>query len=79
MLTSLSAFAGSKSGDLAPETAFVGGLLGGIAAGVILGYHIGRTSAARVGFSILFAPIFAVVCVTMSAFGCLATGYKLQF
>lgn len=79
LLTSLSVLLIGNKTDLAPGIGFFGGALGGIGAGVILGIHVGRTSSARAGLSVLFALIFAVVSVTMSAFGCLASGYKLQF
>ena len=69
---------GLDSGDTAPTIAFFGGGISAIACGVMLARRIGKTTGAQVGLAILFICVFAVVCIGMNCFGCLASGYKLN-
>src|SRR5262249_40952529 len=65
--------------DLAPASAGLGGGLSGIVAGILLGRRLGRTDAARVGLSLAFVVVLSIACVTMNCFGCLASGFKMDF
>jgi hypothetical protein len=75
LLTVLAVSVGDKKGDLPPTIAMLGGGLAGIIAGVMLGRRLGTTVRARIGLSILFSLVMVVVCIGMSCFGCVASGY----
>lgn len=82
LLTLLVAYLGRgvERGDpFSPGIGFFGGALGGIAFGVMLALRICRTTVNRWLLGILFAVIFAIVCITLSCFGCLAGGFNLRF
>jgi hypothetical protein len=79
LLTSLSVLLIDKKGDTALAIAVLGGGLAGIIAGTMLGRHFGKTPPVKIGLSILFAAILGVVCISMSCFGCLVSGYHLDF
>jgi hypothetical protein len=78
LLTALSVWLIDKKGDTAPSFAVLGGGLAGIISGTMLGRHLGKTTPVRIGLSILFALILGVVCITMSCFGCMVSGYNLN-
>jgi hypothetical protein len=65
-------------GDTPPFVAVVGGVSSGIVCGVMLALRVGKTTETRVLLGILFCVVLAVVCVTLSCFGCLAGGYQLM-
>lgn len=80
LLTLLSAFLGrGHSGEsVSPVIGFFGGIAGGITGGIMLALRIGKTAGARVALGILFACVLAVVCITLSLFGCMAGGYQMN-
>jgi len=65
--------------DAAPFIAFFGGIGSGLVAGIMLGLRIGRTSATRFWLSCVFTVVLGTACIGMNCFGCLASGYKLDF
>jgi hypothetical protein len=77
-LTILVAFLDNKGGA-APAIATLGGGVGGIVCGVMLGRRFGSTPQSKIGLSVLFALVMAVVVISMSCCGCLASGFKLDF
>jgi hypothetical protein len=81
LLTLLAAFSTNEhaGADAPPFVAMVGGISSGIVCGIMLALRLGKTTDTRVLLGILFCVILAVVCVTLSCFGCLAGGYKLYF
>ena len=78
LLTALSVWLVSDKGDTAPSIAVLGGGPAGIISGTMLGRHLGKTPQVKIALSILFAAILGVVCITMSCFGCMASGYNLN-
>jgi hypothetical protein len=68
-----------KSSDTAPVVAFIFGTASGVLCGILLGRRFGKSLESRIGLGILFSLIMVVVCVGMSCFGCLASGYQLDF
>ncbi len=68
-----------KSKDLAPAVAMLGGGFSGIFGGILLGLRMGRTPGSRVALSAVWVMVLSVACVTMNCFGCLASGYSLNF
>lgn len=78
LLTALSVWLIDRKGDTSPSIAVLGGGLAGIISGTMLGRYIGKTPQVKIVLSILFAAIFGVVCITMSCFGCMASGYNLN-
>jgi hypothetical protein len=81
LITMFAAFLGKgqENEQASPVIAVFGGAGCGIACGIMLALRLGRTSGARVLLGLLFSVIFAVVCITLSCFGCLAVGYQLSF
>ena len=65
--------------DLAPAVAVLGGGLSGIVGGILLASRFGRTTGSRLAMGFGLAFVLSVACVTMNCFGCLASGYKLNF
>lgn len=78
LLTSL-LVRGQDNQSISPLIAVFGGIAAGFACGIMLALHIGKTAAARFGFGLLFSCLFALVCVALSFFGCIAGGYQLRF
>lgn len=68
-----------KAKDLAPAVAMIGGGLSGIVGGVLLALRFGKTSGGRLAIGFGLAVVLSVACVTMNCFGCLASGYSLNF
>jgi hypothetical protein len=68
-----------KSKDLAPAFAIFGGGLSGIVGATLLALRFGRTSGSRVALGVGLAVVLGVACVTMNCFGCIVSGYKLNF
>lgn len=81
LLTIIASFLGRnhENEPVSAIIAFFGGIAAGITCGVMLAMRIGRTVSGRIGFGLLFACIFVVVCVTLNFFGCMAGGYQLRF
>ncbi len=79
LLTILVVLLGAKKGNASPGIAFFGGGVAGIVCGVMLGRQLGKTKPLRIILGILFAFIMIVVCIGMSCFGCLASGFQLHF
>ena len=79
LATIVAALLDAKNGDVAPTVAFLGAGLSGITCGVMLGRHLGPTLVAKIALSIVFAFVLTGASVAMNCFGCLASGYKLQF
>jgi hypothetical protein len=81
LLTLITAFLlhGHGNEELSAVISMMGGTAGGIAFGIILALRLGRSVGTRIGLGILFSTIFAVVCITLSCFGCLIGGYQLRF
>ncbi len=65
--------------DPPPVVALFGGGISGIICGVMLGRRLGRTQPSRILLSLLFVLVMGAACVIMNCFGCLASGYKLDF
>ena len=78
ILTILAVSLGAKQGDTAPTISMLCGTVGGIVCGIILGCRVGKSTPIRVVLSIVFAAIMSVVCIGMSCFGCLASGFQLN-
>src|SRR5260221_2351742 len=51
---------------------FVGGGISGVLCGRTLGKRLGKTERQQTALGILFAGVFAVVCIGMCCFGCLS-------
>jgi hypothetical protein len=66
------------SNDASPAVAVIFGAVSGILCGFKLGRRFGKSPESRIGLGILFSLIMVVVCVGMSCFGCLASGYHLD-
>lgn len=79
LLTCLSVFFDKSSNGPAPGVAIIGGAFGGIGCGIILGRRLGRTPGLKILFGVLFAAVCGVVSIALAMFGCLATGYNLNF
>jgi predicted RNA-binding Zn-ribbon protein involved in translation (DUF1610 family) len=79
LLTILAVLLSAKNGSAPPAIAFLGGGVSGIICGAMLGHRIGRTIGARIGLGILFAIMLVVADITMDCFGCLASGYQVNF
>jgi hypothetical protein len=65
--------------DIATVIALIGGALSGIICGGMLGRRIGSTPGLKIALGFLFALMIIPVCVGMSCFGCLVSGFKLDF
>jgi len=68
-----------QNGDAAPVVALLGGGVGGIVCGAMIGWRMRKSTALRIVWGIVFAAVMVVVCVGMSCFGCLASGYQMSF
>jgi len=79
ILTALTTTFITRAGDAAPAVATCASAVAGILCGVMLGRRVGKTAYERIGFGILLTAIITVACITMSCFGCLASGYELSF
>jgi len=79
VLTIFAVLLGTKDGDAPPAVASFAGGAAGIVCGVILGRRLGKTTPMRIFLGVLFAVIMMVVCIGMSCFGCLTSGYRLNF
>jgi len=66
-------------GDGAAFIALFGGIGSGLIAGIMLGLRIGRTTGTRVTWCCVFTVVIGAACIGMNCFGCLASGYKLDF
>ena len=64
--------------SLSPAVALIGGGLGGIVCGIVIGTRLGKTTAARVGLSLLFSGIMVVVSIMLCFFGCTLGGYQMD-
>jgi hypothetical protein len=78
LLTVLAVLFGAKNGNAAPAITFFSGGAAGIVCGVMLGRQLGKTRPTRVILCVLFAFIMTVVCIGMSSFGCMASGFQLN-
>src|SRR5262245_1916554 len=79
LLTILVVLIGGRDSGVAPAIAFLGGGIGGIICGAMLGWRLGRTTPLKIVLGVVFAVVFSVVCIGMSCFGCLASGFHLDF
>ena len=79
LLTIATILLGANHGDAAPTVAGLGGIASGIVGGAMLGRRIGRTSAMKIALGILFTLVLGAACIGMNCFGCLASGYQLNF
>jgi hypothetical protein len=79
VLTCVAVLLGGTRSDLAPAFGFIGGALGGLASGIVLGIWLGRSAAMRVVLSLVFVAVCGVVSISLAMFGCLASGYQLNF
>jgi hypothetical protein len=79
VLTCLAVLVAGNRSDLAPAFGFIGGALGGIASGIVLGIWVGRSAAMRVVLSLVFVAVCGVASISLSMFGCLASGFQLNF
>jgi hypothetical protein len=78
ILTILLVSTGMRQGDAPANFVLIGGGAAGIICGAMLGLQLGKTPAAKLGIGILFAGVMAVVCIGLSCFGCLASGFQLN-
>lgn len=69
----------SRKADAAPGVAVIVGGICGIICGGMLGRWLGKSQGTQWLLGLFLAGVFAVVCVLMSCFGCLASGYQLKF
>jgi hypothetical protein len=81
LVTLLTSFLGRDQANepMSAFIAFFGGIAAGIACGVMLAFRVGKTVSNRIGLGILFSCVFAVICITLNFFGCMAGGYQLRF
>ena len=79
VLTSSLVLLGFTKGDLAPVIGFFGGIVAGIICGIMLGIRMGKSPEIKILLSLIFVAVMVVACVGMSCFGCLASGYQLNF
>lgn len=79
LLSIFAVLLGANSGNTSPMIAFFGGGAAGVVCGVLLGRQLGRTVVTRFLLGVLFTLIMMVVCIGMSCFGCLASGFQLRF
>ncbi|MEO6184121.1 MAG: hypothetical protein ABIP71_13670 [Verrucomicrobiota bacterium] len=79
LLTSLTVLAFSNKNEGAVYVGLFGGGISGIICGVMLGRRLGKTRELRIVLGVVFALIMVVVCVAMNSFGCLVSGYNLNF
>ena len=77
ILTILMVQTGNK--DAPPGIALVGGIISGIICGTLLGRRIGKTPQSKVGLAVALAFLLGAACILMNCFGCLATGYNVNF
>jgi hypothetical protein len=70
---------GAVNEGVSPMVGFFGAVAGGLVCGVLLGLKAGRTVPTRIICSMVFAPIFFVVCIVLCWFGCSTGGYQLSF
>jgi hypothetical protein len=78
LLTILSVRFGAKNGGASTGFALIGGGAAGIVCGAMLGRQVGTTRPLRIILGAVFAGIMMVVCIGMSCFGCLASGFQLR-
>ncbi len=79
LLTILTVLLGAKNGGAPAGIATIGGGVAGIICGAMLGRQVGSTRPLRIILGTVFAGILMVVCIGMSCFGCLASGFQLRF
>jgi CDP-diglyceride synthetase len=79
LLTILVVLSGGRDSGAAPAIAFLGGGIAGIICGAMLGRRLGRTTPLKIVLGLVFAMVLSVVCIGMSCFGCLASGFHLDF
>ena len=79
VLTCLAVLIDKGSNSPAPGVSIIGGALGGIGCGVLLGRRFGRNTGLKVLLGVIFAAVCVVVSITIATFGCLASGYQLNF
>ena len=79
LITCLAAVADKSSRGPAPAVALIGAALGGIGCGILLGRRFGHTPATKIFLGVLFAAVGGVAALTAATFGCLASGYNLNF
>ena len=79
ILTCLSVLLDKTSNGPAPAVGMITGAIGGVACGIVLGCYVGRSAGAKVILSFLFATVCGIASISIAAFGCLATGYSLNF
>lgn len=65
--------------NAAPFIALFGGIGSGLVTGIALGLRLGRTTGARVALGFVLSGVLCVACVGMNCFGCMASGYQLNF
>src|SRR5262245_19568007 len=79
VLTCLSVLFMTRKGDAPPVIALLGGGAAGIACGAMLGGRFGTTAGTKIALGIVFAVILGIACIGMSCFGCLVSGFQLNF
>ena len=79
VVTIVAILLGAKQGDTAPTIAVLGSVGSGIICGTMLGRRFGGTGGTKILLGIVFAFVMGAACVAMSCFGCLTSGYKLNF
>lgn len=79
VVTVIAVHFGRTGQDAATAIAILGGALGGIICGAMLGRRIGTSAGMKIAMSFVFALMIIPVCVGMSCFGCLVSGFKLDF
>jgi len=78
VLTIFAVLLGTKDSDTPSAVTLFAGGVAGVVCGVILGRRLGKTTPMRIILSVLFAVIMIVVCIGMSCFGFLASGFRLN-
>src|SRR6266567_2191740 len=71
-LLAASLIPGDYNIGVASLVGFVGGGISGVHCGWTLGQRLGKTERQQTVLGILLAVVLAIVCISMSCFGCLA-------
>lgn len=79
VLTCLSVLINPSSNGPAPGVSIIGGALGGIGGGILLVRRFDRTIGLKILLGVILAAVCAVASITIATFGCLASGYRLNF
>jgi hypothetical protein len=69
----------SRENEAAVVVASLGSGLSGIICGILLARRLGKTMRHKIALAIGFALLMGIACTAMSCFGCLASGFPVNF